>query len=166
MNPTTLTFPTRNMAGQGWFTLVQGKNYSQNQLGNRSSQLSMWRSMSILHMLYATPVHWHCKRELTVETATFGSEFVAARTAVDQIIDLSLTLLYLGVPINPNMSYMVEDNKAVVTNATIPTSTLRRDPILLPTTDFEKQLQWASSSSIGRMENPILQISLASIGDL
>ena len=56
---------------------------------------------AILCMLSAAPVHWHCKRQLTVETATFGSEFVAARTAVDQIIDLCLTLMYLGDPSTP-----------------------------------------------------------------
>ena len=32
-----------------------------------------------------------------METATFGSDFVAARTAVDQIIDHCLTLMYLCV---------------------------------------------------------------------
>ena len=56
---------------------------------------------AILHVLNATQVHWHCKRQLTLEPATFGSEFVAARTAVDLIIDICLTLMYLGVPINP-----------------------------------------------------------------
>ena len=65
------------------------------------------------------------KRQLTVTTVTFGSEFVAARTAINQIIDIHLTLMYLGVPINPN-SYMFGENKAVVTNASIPTSTLSK----------------------------------------
>ena len=32
----------------------------------------------------------------TVETATFGSEYVAARTCTEQIIDLQTTLRYLG----------------------------------------------------------------------
>ena len=50
---------------------------------------------------------------------------MAARTAVDQIINLHMTLMYLGVPIKPK-SYMFGYNKAVVTNATIPTSTLSK----------------------------------------
>ena len=45
-----------------------------------------------LHMVNATPSHWHTKRQATVETATFGSEFVVARIATDQIIDLRYTL--------------------------------------------------------------------------
>ena len=58
-----------------------------------------------------------------METATFGSEFVAARTAIDQNIDICLTLMYLGNSINPK-THMFGDNKAVVTIANIPTSTL------------------------------------------
>eukprot|EP00957_Ditylum_brightwellii_P115556 8813635-Ditylum_brightwellii.AAC.1 len=33
----------------------------------------------------ATPIDWFSKRQNNVETATYGSEFAAARTAVDQI---------------------------------------------------------------------------------
>ena len=32
-----------------------------------------------LHIVNATPSHWYTKRQATVETATYGSEFVAAR---------------------------------------------------------------------------------------
>ena len=119
---------------------------------------------AILHMLHATPVHWHCKRLLTVGTATFGSEFVAARTAVNQIIDTHLTLMYLGVPINPKSS-MFGDSKAVVTNTTILLPLSPRHPIFLVISESEKDLQQDMSSSIGKMENLILQTSLANIGD-
>ena len=72
-----------------------------------------------LHMVNATPSHWHTKRQPTVETATFGSEFVAARISTDQIIDLRYTLMYLGVPAR-SKSYMFGDNKSVVDSASIP----------------------------------------------
>ena len=65
------------------------------------------------------------KRQSTVETATYGSEFVAARTAVDQIIDICTTLRYLGVPIR-DKSYMFGDNRSVVTSSTIPNSTISK----------------------------------------
>ena len=77
----------------------------------------------ILHFVNATHVHWYSKRQSTAETATFGSEFVGERTTVDQIIHLRTTLMCLGVPVNP-ISYMFGDNKAVVDNASIPTSVL------------------------------------------
>ena len=41
-----------------------------------------------------------------------------------------------------------------------------QDPILLPTTEFKKQLQQAISSTIGRMENPTVQTSLVNIGNM
>jgi hypothetical protein len=42
----------------------------------------------IIPLLNKTPIDWFSKRQNTVESATYGSEFVAARTAVDQIIEL------------------------------------------------------------------------------
>jgi hypothetical protein len=72
------------------------------------------RSVSgILHMVNKTPIDWFSKKQATVETATYGSEFVAARICVEQIIDLRNSLRYLGVPIR-SKSYMFGDNKSVV----------------------------------------------------
>lgn len=71
----------------------------------------------VLHFLNQMPIDWYTKRQATVETATYGSEFIAARTCVEQIIDLRNTLRYLGVPIEES-SYMFGDNKAVVDSST------------------------------------------------
>ena len=78
-----------------------------------------------LHLVNATPTHWHTKRQATVETATFGSEFVAARIAMDQIIDLRYKPMYLGVPIR-SKSYMFHDHKSVVDTTSIPISVLSK----------------------------------------
>ena len=80
---------------------------------------------AVLHFLNQTPIDAYTKRQSTVETATYGSEFVAARTAVDQIIDIRTTLRYLGVPIR-EMSYRFGDNRSVVTSSTIPNSTISK----------------------------------------
>ena len=50
----------------------------------------------VLHLINQTPIDWFSKKQATVETATYGSEFVAARTCVEQIIDLHNVLRYLG----------------------------------------------------------------------
>jgi hypothetical protein len=71
----------------------------------------------ILHLINGTPIDWYSKKQATVETATYGSEFVATRTCVEQIIDLRHTLRYLGVPVI-QMSQMFGDNKTVVDSAT------------------------------------------------
>ena len=39
-----------------------------------------------LHLFNVTSSHWHSKRQATVEIATFGSEFVAARIATDKLL--------------------------------------------------------------------------------
>ena len=70
----------------------------------------------IIHLLNKTPLDWYSKKQATVETATYGSEFVAARTCVEQIIDLRNTLRYLGVPIREK-SYMFGDNESVVNSS-------------------------------------------------
>jgi hypothetical protein len=53
----------------------------------------------ILHFMNKMPIDWYSKKQATIKTATYGSEFVSARTCIDQIVDLHLTLRYLGVPI-------------------------------------------------------------------
>ena len=45
-----------------------------------------------LNFMNGTPIDWYSKKMATVETATYGAEFVAAKTCVEQIIDLRNTL--------------------------------------------------------------------------
>ena len=78
-----------------------------------------------LHFFNKTPMDWWTKLQSTVETATFGSEYVAARTCTEQITDLRLTLRYLGVPVN-GPSYMFGDNKTVVDTASVPHGKLQK----------------------------------------
>jgi hypothetical protein len=79
----------------------------------------------ILHLVNGTPIEWYSKKQDTVETATYGAEFVAARIATDQIIDLRITLRYLGVPIQ-GRAVMFGDNQSVITSSTIPHSKLNK----------------------------------------
>jgi hypothetical protein len=64
----------------------------------------------ILHLANHTPLDWFTKKQATVKTATYGSEFVAARTCTEQVMDLRTTFRYLGVPIR-DKSYMFGDNE-------------------------------------------------------
>ena len=69
-----------------------------------------------LHFLNATPIDWYSKKMVTVETTTYGTEFGATRTCVEQIIHLRNTLRYLGVSI-VEKSYMFGDNDSVVNSS-------------------------------------------------
>ena len=65
---------------------------------------------------------------------------MAARIAMDQIIDLSYTLMYLGVPVTSKI-YMFGDNKYVADSASIPSSTLSKKSLSLHIIESEKPLQ-------------------------
>ena len=99
----------------------------------------------VLHFVNGTPVEWFSKRQATVETATYGSEFVAAKIATEQVIDLRTSIRYLGIPIKKDSyvsmtdprkaekkrdrdvpTYMFGDNQSVITSSTIPASLLNK----------------------------------------
>ena len=93
---------------------------------NLYHDLSTGRAVTgVLHFVNQTPVDWFTCKQETVETATYGSEFAAARTAVQQIAALRLTLQYLGVPIRES-SYLFGDNESVVKSGTVPHSRLSK----------------------------------------
>ena len=80
---------------------------------------------AVLHFFNLTPGDWYSKRQATVENATYGSEFVAAKTATEQIVDIIQTLRYLGVSIK-SKAYMFGDNKSVVKRSKVPHSLLSK----------------------------------------
>ena len=79
----------------------------------------------VLHFINQTPFEWFTKKQPTVETATYGSEFVAAKMAAQQIIGIRTTLRYLGVPVH-GPTKMFGDNHSVVTSASTPQSPLKK----------------------------------------
>jgi hypothetical protein len=84
----------------------------------------------ILHLVNKTPVKWYSKYQATVETATYRSEFVAARICDEQIIDLCNTLQFQGVPIREK-SYMFGYNKSVVDSSMQPDAKLQKRHTML-----------------------------------
>ena len=79
----------------------------------------------IIHLINQTPFDWYSKKQSTVETATYGSKFTAARIAIDQIIEHCTMLRYLGVPVTKK-TYMFGDNKSVVDSSSVPQSKLHK----------------------------------------
>jgi hypothetical protein len=75
--------------------------------------------------LNSAPIIWYSKRQTTVETSVFGSEFVAMKTGMEQIRGLRYKLRMMGVPID-GPCYTFGDNLSVVRNASKPESCLRK----------------------------------------
>ena len=79
----------------------------------------------ILIFCNCAPIIWYSKRQNTVEASTFGSEFTAMKTAVEQIESLRYKLRMFGVPIEGSTNVFC-DNEAAYKNASIPESTLKK----------------------------------------
>jgi hypothetical protein len=80
---------------------------------------------AILLFINNTPIKWYSKRQRTVETSTYGAELVAARIAVDMVIEMRYVLRMLGVPID-GPALMLGDNNSVVLNTSVPSSVLKK----------------------------------------
>ena len=71
------------------------------------------------------PIYWYSKKQNTVETSTFGSEFVAMKQAVEIIEGLRYKLRMMGFPLEGPCSVFC-DNSAVVQNTSRPESQLKK----------------------------------------
>lgn len=79
----------------------------------------------IIIFVNRAPIMWYSKQQNTVETSTFGSEFVAARIAVELIESLRYKLRMFDIPID-GLTNVYCDNDSVCSNSTKPESTLKK----------------------------------------
>ncbi len=70
-------------------------------------------------------VCWHSKKQTSVESSSFGSEFVAMKQCCEYLRGLRYKLRMMGIPVD-GPCYIEGDNQSVLANATIPDSTLKK----------------------------------------
>ena len=75
--------------------------------------------------LNMAPIYWHSKKQTSVETSSFGSEFVALKQCTEYLRGLRYKLRMMGIPVQ-DPTYVYGDNKSVLYNATLPESTLKK----------------------------------------
>jgi len=92
-------------------------NHARNKITRRSQT-------GIIIYLNKAPILWYSKSQKTVETSTFGSEFVALKVATNMVKGLRYKLWMMGIPIEGPANVLV-DNKNIMKNSTIPSSTLQ-----------------------------------------
>ena len=80
----------------------------------------------ILIFVNRAPIMFYSKRQNTVETSTYGSEFVAMKHAVEMIKALKYKLRMFGIGIMEDETKIFGDNNAVILNSSVPESTLKR----------------------------------------
>ena len=75
--------------------------------------------------LNCAPVYWMSKKQTSVESSSFGSEFVAMKQCCEYIRGLRYKLRMMGIPCE-GPTYIYGDNQSVLANTTIPDSTLKK----------------------------------------
>ena len=79
----------------------------------------------VLIYVNKAPIVWYSKKQNSVETSSFGSEFMALKTGVELLEGLRYKLRMMGVPIEGYCHTLV-DNMSVVKNTSVPESTLKK----------------------------------------
>ena len=106
-------------------------------------------------MLNNTPIDWYCKKQVTVKTAIYGSDFISARITTDKIVETRYMLRMLGVHVNePN--YMFGDNLAVINIVAISDDTLKKRHNALSYHRVREAIAAKILSSVIMMEKIIL----------
>ena len=70
-------------------------------------------------------VHWHSKKQNSVESSSFGSEFIAMKQCCEYLRGLRYKLRMMGIPVS-GPAYVEGDNQSVLANTTIPDSALKK----------------------------------------
>ena len=78
-----------------------------------------------LIFLNSAPLYWMSKKQASVESSSFGSEFVAMKQCCEYLRGLRYKLRMLGIPVRDHC-YVYGDNQSVLCNTTIPDSTLKK----------------------------------------
>ena len=90
------------------------------------NQVTRRSHTGILIYCNLAPIMWFSKRQNTVESSTFGSEFIALKIATEQIEALLYKLRMFGVPVD-GPARIFCDNESVVKSSTFPESTLKKN---------------------------------------
>jgi len=71
------------------------------------------------------PIVWFSKKQTSIETSSFGSEFSTMKTAVEMVEGLRYKLRMMGVPIDGPCNVKA-DNMSMVRNSRVPESRLKK----------------------------------------
>ena len=70
-------------------------------------------------------IYWFSKKQTTIETSSFGSEFMAMKTGTEYLRGLRYKLCAMGIPVTKPV-FIYGDNQSVLSNTTGPDSQLNK----------------------------------------
>ena len=81
------------------------------------------RTGFLVYLNYA-PIYWWSKKQNSVESSSFGSEFIAMKECCEYVRGLRYKLWMMGISCE-DPTFIYGDNQSVLANTTIPDSTLK-----------------------------------------
>ena len=78
-----------------------------------------------LVFLNSAPIYWLSKKQMSVTTSSFGSEFTAMKQCTEYVRGLRYKLRMMGIPCE-DPAYIFGDNQSVLANTTVPESSLKK----------------------------------------
>ena len=90
-----------------------------------SDTVSRQSRTGFLLYLKCALVYWWSQKQTSVESSSFGSEFMALKHCCEYICGLRYKLRMMGIPVE-GPTCICDDNQSVVANTTIPDSILKK----------------------------------------
>ena len=75
--------------------------------------------------LQSAPIYWLSKKQTSIETSSFGLEFVAMKQCTEYVRGLRYRLRMMGIPVE-EPTFIYGDNQSVLANTTNPHSVLKK----------------------------------------
>jgi Fe-S-cluster containining protein len=79
----------------------------------------------VLIFVNRAPILWFSKKQTTIETSSFGSEFQALKVGVELLLGLRYKIRMMGIPLE-GYAHIKVDNMSVVRNTSVPESQLKK----------------------------------------
>ena len=79
----------------------------------------------ILVYLNCSLIHWWSKKQASIESSSFGMEFIAMKQCCEYLCGLMYKLRMMGIPCD-GPSHIYSDNQSVLANTMMPDSTLKK----------------------------------------
>ena len=79
----------------------------------------------VLIFLNRAPILWYSKKQTSIETSSFGSEFQALKVGLELLLGLRYKIRMMGIPLE-GYAHVKVDNMSVVKNSSVPESQLKK----------------------------------------
>ena len=112
----------------------------------------------MVHDIYEHVINWYSKKQSTIETSVFGTEFVAMKDGVDTLHDIEHKLRMMGIQISgPTDIY--EDNMLVIHTISKADTTLKKNCNMMACYAIHESVAMKESFAVQiRLENNLADL--------